>query len=63
MKLFLTSNGFPEGSDELKKEFLDFIDKDIDKIRLAFIPTASIPEEDKWFVTTSEELEMLGILK
>ena len=63
MRLFLTSNGFPEGSEKLKKEFLNFIDKDIDEIKLAFIPTASIPEEDKWFVTTSKELERLGILK
>lgn len=64
MKLFLTSNAFPKESQKLREEFLDFVNKDVNKIKVAFIPTASIPDADKSFMLTDrKELEEMGILK
>ncbi len=63
MRLFLTSNAFPKESQKIREEFLDFVGKKPNEIRVAFIPTASIPEKDKSFMLTDrKELEEMGIL-
>jgi dipeptidase E len=57
-KLFLTSAGLPL---EISPIFLKLLGKDPKKLKVAFIPTAADPEDDKWFVDTAkDELRDLG---
>ncbi|PID51888.1 MAG: hypothetical protein CR972_04815 [Candidatus Moraniibacteriota bacterium] len=50
MKLFLTSNGLSNLT--LKNEFVRFVGKGVEEIRIAFIPTAANIEDDgkKWLI-------------
>ncbi len=58
-KLFLTSDGLPEG---LKDIFLEFLGKDPKSMKVAFIPTAAKPEIDKSFVDrVKKELNKMGM--
>lgn len=57
-KLFLTSTGLPL---ETRQYFLNLIGKPPQKLKVAFIPTAADPEEDKWFVDSAKkELAEIG---
>lgn len=58
MKLLLTSTGFPNQA--IKNKFLQLVGKDPKEIKVAFIPTAADPYEDKWFIraTIDEVNEM-----
>lgn len=56
--LFLTSAGLPQ---ETSPDFLKILPQKPENLRVAFIPTAADPEEDKWFVESAKkELSTLG---
>jgi dipeptidase E len=57
IKLFLTSTGLPP---ETAPYFLKLLEKDPKDTRVAFIPTAADPEEDKWFVDAARK-ELYGL--
>lgn len=57
-RLFLTSAGLIP---ETRQAFLDILNKPPSELKVAFIPTAADPEEDKWFVDSAKkELKELG---
>lgn len=60
MKLFLSSSGLRINIYE--KDFLKLLDKPANQTRVAFIPTAADPEDDKSYVQKSiDELKEIGI--
>lgn len=59
MKLFLTSAGL---SDSIRQEFLSFLSKKPQELTVAFIPTASHPEEDKSYIERArKQIQELGM--
>ena len=64
MRLFLTSGGFPKTAVNCRQEFLNLVGKSADKIKVAYIPTASKVEKDRTFAETDRrELIELGMLE
>lgn len=60
MKLLLTSTGLP--NEAIRSKFLQMVGKDPKDIVVAFIPTAAVPEEDKWFVKSAiDEIKEIGM--
>lgn len=61
--IVLTSNSFPDFNPRLRQEFLRVVGKPVEQIKVMFIPTASVKEEDREFMRDSRAsyLEM-GIL-
>ena len=58
MKLFLTSSGIDS---EIKDDFLSLLPTSPNQIKVAFIPAASYPESDPWYVAKSlMTLQSLG---
>lgn len=51
-KMFLTSTGLPP---ETAEYFLKLLEKDPKETKVAFIPTAADPEENKWFVDAAKK--------
>lgn len=60
MKLLLTSGGL--SNEIIKNAFLRLLGKEAKEIKVAFIPTAADPEEDKWFVQSAiDEIKDMGM--
>lgn len=64
MRLFLTSDGFPAASQNLRRKFIELVNKEPKDIKVAFIPTASEVEDDRSFMLLDRgELEEIGVPK
>lgn len=64
MRLLLTSNGFPKEAKKIREEFFRLVGKKPADIKVAFIPTASIVENDRSFMEIDrKEIEDMGIPK
>ncbi|MFA5010301.1 MAG: Type 1 glutamine amidotransferase-like domain-containing protein [Patescibacteria group bacterium] len=62
MRILLTSNGFPEGATTITNKFFELVGKQPSDTKVAFIPTASVVEEDRSFMVNDRaRLEAIGI--
>jgi dipeptidase E len=62
MRILLTSNGFPEGAATITNKLFELVGKQPTDIKVAFIPTASVVEEDRSFMVNGRaRLEVIGI--
>jgi len=62
MRLLLTSNGFPKEAVAVRDKLFELVNKNPTDIRVAFIPTASVVEDDRTFMAIDrQELVDIGI--
>ncbi len=62
MRILLTSNGLPADAPKVRAKFLELVGKLPTETKVAFIPTASVVEDDRTFMRIDrKELEEVGI--